>query len=94
MSLKQTINTKKVPCIDHGNDVTWFFVKKINIIVKNKSTTNRNDAIKCSKLAVKPLAYCSWFHLSFEHFMTSFLWSKKMRELEIPSDLKFHAELS
>ena len=34
------------------------------------------------------------FHLSFEHFMTSFLWSKKMRELEIPSDLKFHAELS
>ena len=70
------------------------FRKKINIIVKNKSTTNRNDAIKCSKLAVKPLAYCSWFHLSFEHFMTSFLWSKKMRELEIPSDLKFHAELS
>ena len=70
------------------------FRKKINVIVKNKSTTNRNDAIKCSKLAVKPLACCSWFPLSFEHFMTSFLWSKKMRELEIPSDLKFHAELS
>ena len=70
------------------------FRKKITIIVKNKSTTNRNDAIKCSKLAVKPLAYCSWFQVSFEHFMTSFLWSKKMRELEIPSDLKFHAELS
>ena len=32
--------------------------------------------------AVKPLACGSWFHLSFEHFMTSFLWSARVLTME------------
>ena len=42
---------------------------------------HRNDAINVQNLAVKPLASDSWFHLSFEYFMASSLWSiRKARE--------------
>ena len=34
---------------------------------------HKNDAMKCSKLCSETTRL--WFHLSFEHFMTSFLWS-------------------
>ena len=63
--------------IDHGNDVTChtvpvvlflFFVKKINVIVKK--TLQYNHA-------------CGWsFHLSFEHFMTLFLFSIRVQTME------------
>ena len=63
--------------IDHGNDVTCqavpvvlflFFVKKINVIVKKALQYNH--------------ACGWWFHLSFEHFMTSFLFSIRVQTME------------
>ena len=63
--------------IDHGNDVTChtvpvvlflFFVKKINVIVKKALQYNH--------------ACGWWLHLSFEHFMTSFLCSIRVQTME------------
>ena len=72
--------------IDHGNDVTchalpivlFLAFRKKNVIVKNKSTTifcGLHSSQNVQNFAVKTLACGLWIHLSFEHFMTSFLWS-------------------
>ena len=75
-----------------GNDVTChavpvvlFLRKKINVIVKKKKPQFSvaytlidlgNDAIKCLKLCGQTTRLR--LHLSFEHFMTSFLWSLRV----------------
>ena len=45
---------------------------------KIRKTTRKSR----QNFAVKPLACGSWFHLSFEHFMTSFLWSIRVYNMK------------
>ena len=40
---------------------------------------HRNDAIKCSKLDSESTRLPLVVHLSFEHFMASFLWSIRVQ---------------